>query len=308
MFLWNPFVLWSKGWWQLDWLGVFLLTFSPWSLPPPKIHQFGSSSDTWELGEWVCDPGVQCYSCAIQLYVLWTISSAQLNSSSWSLFCFPRETYKGKISRMSCHCRWPPGGNRFASFPSPYPSVSLIFSRASANLRLGGLCGKIEGNPDSHLWSLRPCHHVLPVHLLSKLVTGVSNDAPVIPLGVKLIPPWPYHIIAALPPADDENQWTRRWFSWFTVVENSIFSKDSSAIVIIKFWDWDSDFFFFLPSACITWESVCMLPRRTDRWLSHFAINWWLITPAFHMSFQCVNYTQPSDSIVFIITFAFKPL
>lgn len=125
-----------------------------------------------------------------------------------------------------------------------------------------------------------------------------------IPLGVKLIPPWPYHIIAALPPADDQNQWTRRWFSWFTVVENSVFSKDSSAIDIIKFWDWDSDFFFSCPLLALHGSlSVCC-----HRWLSHFAINWWLITPAFHMSFQCVNYTQPSDSIVFIITFSFKPL
>ena len=104
----------------------------------------------------------------------------------------------------------------------------------------------------------------------------------------------------------DQNQWTRRWFSWFTVVENSIFSKESSAIVIIKFWDWDSDFFF--SALCLHYMVVCLYAAKEDCWLSHFAINWWLITPAFHMSFQCVNYTQPSDSIVFIITLSFKSL
>lgn len=47
---------------------------------------------------------------------------------------------------------------------------------------------------------------------------------------------------------------------------------------------------------------------QEDLWLSHFAFNWSLITSVFHIFFQCVNCTQPSDSIVLILTLAPKAL
>lgn len=106
----------SNHWdWEWYWLSVFLLTSSPLSLPPPKIPQLRSSSNAWQLGEWVSGLGSQQYR-----FLFWIVSSTWLDSSCKSLFSFPKETYKRKIS-SPCNRSWSPRGRQFAPCSSFYP-------------------------------------------------------------------------------------------------------------------------------------------------------------------------------------------